>query len=92
MNGTTRDEEEGVQDVPVVDQNISWRSMDCLEPHTQGAQTGLAASMEGLAVLEKRPVQVQADVCLQRLWESFQHLNVGRQGQQQNMDTEQPGK
>lgn len=51
MNGTTRDEEQRVQDVSVVDQNISWRSVDCLEPHPQCTQAGLTASVESLDVL-----------------------------------------
>lgn len=57
-----------------MDENIPWRSMDCLKSDTQGAQTGLASSVESLAVLQQRAVQVQTDVCLQRHWKSFQDL------------------
>lgn len=58
-----------------MDENIPWRSMDCLKSDTQRTQTGLAASVESLAVLQQRSVQMQTDVCLQRLWKSFQDLN-----------------
>lgn len=58
-----------------MDENIPWRSMDCLKSDTQCTQTGLAASVESLAVLQQRSVQMQTDVCLQRLWKSFQDLN-----------------
>lgn len=59
-----------------MDEDISWRSMDCLESEPQSTQTGLAASAESLAVLQQRSVQMQTDVCLQRLWKSFQDLNI----------------
>lgn len=35
-----------------MDENISWRSMDRLESDPQSTQTGLAASIESLAVLQ----------------------------------------
>lgn len=61
-----------------MDENVPGRSVDRLEPHGQSTQAGLAASMESVAVLQKGSVQVQTDVCLQGLWEPFQHLHLGK--------------
>ena len=42
-----------------------------LEAHGQGSQAALSGSLEGPAVLQQALVQVEADVCLETLWEAF---------------------
>ena len=53
--------------------------MGGLEAHGQGPQAALGGPLEGLAVLQQDPVEVQADVRLETLWETFQDLR-GRDG------------
>lgn len=53
LDGATGDEEKGVQDISVMNQGVSGRSVHRFEPHGQRPQAGLAAPVEGLAVLEQ---------------------------------------
>lgn len=55
--------------------------MGGLELHGQGPEAALGGAFEGLAVLQQRAVQVEADVGLETLGEALQHLcRVGRGG------------
>lgn len=50
--------------------------MGGLESHGQGPQAALSGSSEGLTAVEQVLVEVEADICLQALWETLQHLRV----------------
>lgn len=55
--------------------------MGCLEPHGQGAQAALGGAAESFASLQQALVEVEADVGLQALRETLQHLGVRAQSQ-----------
>lgn len=55
--------------------------MGGLEPHGQGAEAAVGGAVEGLAALQQALVEVEADVGLQALRETLQHLGVRTQGQ-----------
>lgn len=44
------------------------------EAHCQGPQAAFGGSLESFAVVKKIPVEVKADVCLQALRKTLQHL------------------
>lgn len=48
--------------------------MGCLEPHGQGSEAALGGSVKCLTALEEVLVEVEADICLQALWETLQDL------------------
>lgn len=45
-----------------------------LEPHRQGPQAALGGSVKRLTALQEVLVEVEADICLQALWETLQDL------------------
>ena len=63
-----------------MDQGVARRGVGGLEAYSQRTQTPFVGSPERLAVLEQGAVQVQADVRLQTLWKTFQHLETEREG------------
>lgn len=52
--------------------------MGGLEPHGQGPEATLGGSAKRLTALEEVLVEVEADICLQALWETLQDLSVKR--------------
>lgn len=58
-------------------QGVTRWCMGSLELHGQGPQAALASSSEGLAILEESAVEVEADIGLQAVRETFQHLDEG---------------
>lgn len=66
---------------------VSGRGVRGLELHRQGPQAALAGSSEGLAVLEQGAVEVEADVRLQAVRESFQHLRAGEESLSSHVHT-----
>lgn len=44
------------------------------EAHRQGPQAAFGGSLESFAVVKEIPVEVKADVCLQALRKTLQHL------------------
>ena len=65
-----------------MDQGVSGRSVGGLEAHGEGSQAALGGALEGLAVLQQSPVEVEADVSLQTLREALQNLGRGREESQ----------
>lgn len=59
-----------------MDQSVSRGRVGGLESHGQGTQAAFGGSAKGLAAVEQVLVEVEADVCLQTLWETLQHLRV----------------
>lgn len=74
FNWPTRDEIECSQYISIVNQCVPWWGMGSLELHGQGPQASFGGTAEGFAVLKQGAVEVQAYICLEALWESFQHL------------------
>lgn len=59
-----------------MDQGVSGGRVGGLEPHGQGPEAALGGPAERLAALEQVLVEVEADICLQTLWETLQDLSV----------------
>lgn len=57
-----------------MDQRVTRGSVGGLELHGQGPEAALGGAFKGLAVLQQRAVQVEADVGLETLGEALQHL------------------
>lgn len=57
-----------------MDQSVSRRSVSGSEAHRQGPQAAFGGSLESFAVVKEIPVEVKADVCLQALRKTLQHL------------------
>lgn len=76
FNGASGDKVESSDHISTVHKGVSGRCMGGLEPHGQSTQAALRGSMERLAALEEGLVQVEADICLQALWETLQDLRV----------------
>lgn len=68
---------EGSEDVSGMDQCVTRRCVGGLELHGQRPEAALGGAFKSLAVLQQRPVQMKADICLETLWETFQHLRRG---------------
>lgn len=62
-----------------MDQRVAGRGVGGLKLHGQRPEAALSGAFKGLAVLQQRSVQVEADVCLKTLWEPFEDLE-GRPG------------
>lgn len=58
--------------------------MGGLEPHGQGPEAALCGSTERLTALQEDLIEVEADICLQALWETLQDLRV-KHGLKQDM-------
>lgn len=74
LNGSPGYEVDGGQHVTSVDQCVPGGSVGGLELHGQGPEAALGGAFEGLAILQQRPVEVEADVGLETLREALQHL------------------
>lgn len=61
-----------------MDQRISRGRVGGFELHGQRPQAALRGAFESFTVLQQSPVQMQADICLQTLWEAFEHLDRRR--------------
>lgn len=68
---------EGSEDVPGVDQCVTWGCVGGLELHGQRPEATLGGAFKSLTVLQQCPVQMEADICLETLGETFQHLGRG---------------
>lgn len=88
LDGAPGDEVEGSEQVPCVHQRVAWRGVCRLEFHGQGPQAALGGPSEGLAVLQQRAVQMQADVGLQALRKALQHLGAGGSAQHHHSPTQ----
>lgn len=64
-----------------MDQGVTRRGVGGLEAHGQRPQAALVGASKRLAVLQQAAVQMEADVSLQTLRETLQHLR-------RNTDTE----
>lgn len=93
LYGSPGYEVEGGEDVPGVDQRVTRGCVGGLELHGQRPEAALSGAFKSLTVLQQRPVQMEADIRLETLWETFQHLAGGgsegaeegrRQGQARN--------
>lgn len=81
LDGAARDEVERGEHVAAVHQRVTGGRVGGLEPHGQGAEAAVGGAVEGLAALQQALVEVEADVGLQALRETLQHLGVRTQGQ-----------
>ncbi len=63
-----------------MDQSITRGCVGGLEFHGQRPEAALGGAFKSLTVLQQRPVQMEADICLETLWETFQHLRRGSKG------------
>jgi len=54
-----------------VDQSVSRRGMSGFEVLGQGPQAAFGGSLERFAVVKKTLVEVEADICLEALRETF---------------------
>lgn len=79
LDGAAGDKVKRGEHVSAVDQRVSWRCVGGLEPHGQGPQAALGGPAKRLAALQEALVEVEADVRLQALWETLQHLRVGHE-------------
>lgn len=74
-----------------MDQCVTWGCMGGLELHGQCPEAALGGAFKSLAVLQQCPVQMEADICLEALWETFQHLrreSEGKRKQREKKDQE----
>lgn len=78
FDGAAGDEVESRKHVSAVDEGVSGGHMGGLEPHGEGPEAALSRSTKGLTALEEGLVEVEADVCLQALWEALQDLREER--------------
>lgn len=62
-----------------MDQRVPRRCVGGLELHGQRPEAALGGAFKGLAVLQQGPVQVEADIRLETLGETFQHLGEREQ-------------
>lgn len=76
LNGATGDEVEHGEHVSAVDESVSGGCVGRLEPHGQGPQASFSGPLKGLTAVEQVLVEVKADICLQALWETLQHLSM----------------
>lgn len=75
-----------------MDQRVTRGSVGGLELHGQGPEAALGGAFKGLAVLQQRAVQVEADVGLETLGEALQHLcRVGGRWGEQREEEEEEG-
>lgn len=63
-----------------MDQRVTRRCVGGLELHGQRPEAALGGAFKSLTVLEQCAVQVEADICLETLWETFQHLGERERG------------
>lgn len=54
-----------------MDQRVTRGCVGGLELHGQRPQAALRGAFESFTVLQQRPVQMEADVCLETLREAF---------------------
>lgn len=78
LYGPPRYKVEGSEDVPGVDQRVTRGCVGGFELHGQRPEAALGGAFKSLAVLQQCPVQMEADICLETLWETFQYLGRGR--------------
>lgn len=76
LNGATGDKVEHGEHVSAVDESVSRGCVGGLEPHGQGPQASFSGPLKGLTAVQQVLVEVKADVCLQALWETLQHLSM----------------
>lgn len=62
-----------------MDQRVTRGCMGSLELHGQCPEAALGGAFKSLTVLQQRPVQMEADIRLEALRETFQHLGRGEQ-------------
>lgn len=74
LYGSPGYEVEGGQDIASVDQRITRGCVGSLELHGQRSEAALRGAFKSLAVLQQRPVKMEADISLETLRETFQHL------------------
>lgn len=74
LYGSPGYEVEGGQDIASVDQRITRGCVGSLELHGQRSEAALGGAFKSLAVLQQRPVKMEADISLETLRETFQHL------------------
>lgn len=74
LNRAAAQEVQSGEHVAAVDQSVSRRSVSGSEAHCQGPEAAFGGSLESFAVVKKIPVEVKADVCLQALRKTLQHL------------------
>lgn len=60
-----------------MDQRVARGRVGGLELHGQRPEAALGGALESLAVLQQGPVQMEADIRLETLGETFQHLGSG---------------
>lgn len=80
LYGSPGYEVEGGEDVPGVDQRVARGCVGGLELHGQRPEAALGGAFKSLTVLQQCPVQMEADIRLETLWETFQHLWGGSEG------------
>lgn len=61
-----------------MDQRVPRGSVGGLELHGQSPQAALGGPLKSFTILQQRPVQMKAYICLETLWEAFQHLGRRR--------------
>lgn len=79
LNRAAAQEVESGEDIAAVDQSVPGRSVSGSEAHCQGPEAAFGGSLESFAVVKKIPVEVKADVCLQALRKTLQHLQCTKQ-------------
>lgn len=54
-----------------MDERVTGRCVGGLKLHCQGPEAALGGAFERLTVLQQSPVEMEADVRLETLWETF---------------------
>ena len=63
-----------------MDQCVTRGCVGGLELHGQRPEASLGGAFKSLTVLQQRPVQMEANIRLETLGETFQHLGRGSEG------------
>ena len=63
-----------------MDQRVTRGCVGGLELHGQRPEAALGGALKSFTVLQQRSVQMEANICLETLGETFQHLGRGNEG------------
>ena len=72
LNGASGDEVERHENISLVDQSISWRSVSSFELHGQSSQTPGRGSLECWTIIEQISVQMNTDISLETVGEALE--------------------
>lgn len=69
-----------------MDQRITRGCVGGLELHGQRSEAALRGAFKSLTVLQQRPVKMEADISLETLRETFQHLGRRSRRHEENKE------